>query len=300
LKAYKDYIEKSKYCNQPHSFDVSHIYLSTAIDSIILLDGIVFLVHKPVFYKKMYENYILCAFPFHYSEREESIAIKSLLSQGITVFITRENLEHFTSSPKDRFSDDHIYNIDECLEFWNTVSRQTRKVYNQLCRKYTTVIRHADVVSEEEIAEIKQVTKTWFEDLKGSNKDYGISLYMCYDYLISEAPKVGYLMFQRDEEGKLCAWDYVEVHGDDCLFIQGHSLIPSSFKFITYKLLELAKKLGAKRANIGRAVIFSGDYESAQQTNVYHAKKYFPCKVDFTLFQLDQKKLPSFSTNSLF
>lgn len=314
LECYRLFLARSPICNTWHSFDLSHIYLSTAINSIVLLDNIVFIIHKELFYKKLYENYILCAFPLSYLDkryyakereffieayREKSVILK-LFSEGVTVFLSRDDIAKLTSTDKHRFSDDHIYNVKQALEYWNTVSRQTRKIFNQLTRKYTTTIKLASCVSLQEAEEIKQVTKTWFQELKGSNKAYGISLYMVYDYLVSEAPKVGYLMTQRDEDGKLWAWDYLELHGADCLLIQGHSLIPTSFKFITYSLLKFAETLGAERANIGRSVIFSGDYEAWPKTSVSDAKKYFPCEMEFTLFQLNKKNLPSTNTNTLF
>jgi hypothetical protein len=247
------------------SFDACAYYADKSSIAIIGLDTFYYFYPKAVCAKvspSSDEVKQLLTEPFNFSKEELIELAKDKISFRASIEWVNE---HFEASSSFIFEDNYLYNWEELKDYFTAEggsSRQSRKIFNKISRETTKVVKHVKDLTTEDISKIKWVAETWFKEFKQSSKVFQ-NYRHTYNMLTDETrmkdlcnlPCYVNLFYQK---GELVAYDYLEIYPDVAIVPQGHSLIPSSWKYVTWHLSETAHQFGTNWINLGSTKHCSG------------------------------------------
>lgn len=240
------------------SFSACLFYMYKDRESIAEIDGKVFSIdYSDTGIRKLHAEPWGCSI-----EDLKELAIDKIPFQASATYLDK----YFELSSAFLFEDNYIYNWKELENYFTPEggsSRQSRKIFNRISRETTKVVKHISELSEQDIEHILQVSDTWFKEFKNEASSYGSNRLQTFKRLsntkyieMSKSLPCYVNLFYQNE--KMVAYDYLEIYPDVAIVPQGHSIIPSSWKYITWHLAETANRFGTKSTSLGSTKIVTG------------------------------------------
>ena len=292
-------------------FESSTLWILGKPTRIFELDGVLFCVQVAS------GTYRLFGLPVSGDYNKVVNSLRLCLELGISVSFDEKAFPELSDLEPSCLNDNHNYYKKEIDDYMaNSASHQSKKTFRRLDRENTVTVVKASDLSVKEVSRILEINKIWLIQFKEEKK--GSSDTLSYiDNILANVKRFNnnyFLIYTDNETGEIVAYDYIEVWNKQGIVSAGKCIIPklSTFRYVTYKIVEALHNLGAEYCSIGGTRFYNLNKEpvlsggSYNLDSLYEAKMSLPNEVTFTkVFKFNIKKfnavnLDESATNELF
>lgn len=222
-------------------------------------DGVLFCVHIAS------GTYRLLGIPVTLDYEKLMEATSMCIKLGLNLRIDKRDLQAVTAIlPAHEMNDNYNYHYNELKDYWNTCSRQSKKIHNRLDRQYEITLLKPKEVPVELVARISEINHIWISQFKDNSEKSKQTLSYIdnvfkQNFLLDNAR---FIFYTNRETGIVEAYDYIEAWGKVGIAAAGKAIIEgcSTFKHVTVNIVKyLKEELGAEYAMLGGSNMYNLD-----------------------------------------
>jgi hypothetical protein len=198
--------------------------------------------------------------------------------------------------PTNELNDNYNYYYEELKNYWDTASRQSRKIKNRLEKQYYYYTIHPKDIEPSLQARILEINDIWLEQFKSNDKKSKQTLSYVENVFKHKLywDNLKFIIYVNKETGIVEAYDYLEVWGDVGIAAAGKAIIPkvSTFKWVTINIVNILHLMGAKYCMLGGANFYiDGQIQKGGNPGLLKAKTSIPYEQTFTwVYRFNPKK----------
>ena len=247
-------------------------------------DGVLFCVHIAS------GTYRLLGIPVTMSYAKLVEATSMCIELGLNLRIGKEDLIEVTSLyPAKELNDNYNYYYKELKDYWETCSRQSRKIHNRLERQYSVLVLKPQDVPVELIARVSEINHIWINQFKDNAEKSKQTLSYVDNIFKQNTPldNARFIFYTSNENGVVEAYDYIEAWHGVGIAPAGKAIIEgcSTFKHVTINIVKyLKEELGADMCMLGGSNFYDLDMTVHKDGNpgLKLAKTSIPHEVTYT------------------
>lgn len=253
-------------------------------------------------------TYRLLGIPVSSTIEELEEATIACLNLGLNLRIGEGDLSRVTElfKPLEK-NDNYNYYFGELGDYFNTCSKQSRKVKNKLEKLYSYEVLKYEDMTVELFARIEEINSIWLDQFKSNSSKSKLTLsyiQMVQKYKLNW-DNLRFIIYTDRETNIVMAYDYIEAWCQGNKIVgcaaAGKAIIPkySTFKWVTINIVKLLKsELNADYCMLGGSNMYNLDGTvsdpKAGNVGLKVAKTSIPCKQTFTyVYKFNPSKFKS-------